>query len=567
MTWADGGVGMHDRFLRVVLLLGLAIASPLEAADEPAEARLSLDMRVLSSDLFEGRAPGTAGEERAIGWIAGRLMSIPGVEPAGDPVGETRQWTQAVQLNRAAIKGGIAASLATGQEVLPLVAGDSFSMAAPQIAAGTVELNSVPVVFAGYGVRAPEVRWDDFEGVDVRGKLLVVLVNDPDYESGTGDFGGRAMTWYGRWPYKFEQAARLGAAGVLIVHETGPAGYDWNVWQNIHLGPSFDVVRERPQDRHPLIEGYLRRDTAVALFRRAGLDFEAEKKAAATRGFRARALPEVTFSIRLETTHDRIVSRNIVARLPGTDRAAEQVIYTAHFDHLGIGRPDATGDAIYNGAIDNASGVAALLELARRFAAAPRTARSVVFLALTAEESGLLGSEFYAANPLYPLATTAAVLNMDGMNVGGETRDAGAAGDGQLTLLDDLIRELEARGRTFRPESHPEAGYFYRSDHFPFARAGVPALSFRRGEDKRVGGLVAGEAEYQRYIRDRYHQPADEWSADLDFSGLVADLEVLEALGRRIAASGEWPEWKSGSEFKAVREQSAAARSGTPAGH
>ncbi len=432
-------------------------------------------------------------------------MSIPRIEPGGDQAGDSRSWTQSVELSRSTIKCPIQASMKIGEDVLPLIAGESFSMTSPQIGEGQIALRDVPVIFAGYGVHAPEVKWNDFEGVDVRGKVVMVLVNDPDYESGVGDFGGPAMTWYGRWPYKFEQAAKLGAAGLLIVHEIGPAGYDWNVWQHNHLGPSLDVLRERLEDSHPLIEGFQRRDVAVDLFRRAGLDFEVEKKAAAVSGFSTKPLGDVSFSIQLEATHDRITSHNVVARLPGTSSREETLLYTVHFDHLGIGKADSSGDVIYNGAQDNASGVAALLEMARRFAAGPKPARSVVFLALTAEESGLLGSEYYAANPIYPLATTTAVLNMDGMNVIGATRDAGTAADGKVTLLDDLIRVLESKGRTFRPEAHPEAGYFYRSDHFPFAKVGVPALSYRQGVDKRVGGLVAGEAVYQSYIEDRYH--------------------------------------------------------------
>ena len=544
-----------------LVVLFVSFCSPSLAEVETAVVdRLAKDIRVLSSDLFEGRAPGTAGEERSVGWIGGQFMSIAGIDPGGDATDGARAWTQAVALNRATFTSPIEAAFSIGKSPLPLQIGESYSLTAPQIAAGKISLKDTPVVFAGYGVQAPEVGWDDFKGVDVRGKLLIVLVNDPDYESGQGDFLGKAMTWYGRWPYKFEQAARLGAAGVLIVHETGPAGYDWNVWQFNHLGPSLDVVRERPQDRHPLIEGYLRRDVAVELFRQAGLDFDAEKQAAAVRGFVAKPLPATSFSIAFEARHDRIVSRNVVAYRRGTDRADERVIYSAHFDHLGIGKPDETGDAIYNGAQDNASGTAMLLELARRFAEAPRTRRSVLFLALTAEESGLLGSEHFAANPLFPHATSAALLNMDGMNMTGSTVDAGAAGDGQVSLQDDLIRVLERSGRTFLPEAHPEAGYFYRSDHFPFAKVGVPALSFRAGMDKREGGVAAGEKAYAAYIRDRYHQPADEWSDDMDLRGMVSDLEVLYTLGREIANSDDWPHWKEGSEFKAIRDGSAAER-------
>jgi len=436
---------------------------------------------------------------------------------------------------------------------------EQISIRAAQTNADRVALANVPVVFAGYGVRAPERKWDDFAGADVKGKVVIVLVNDPDFESGKGDFGGKAMTYYGRWTYKYEEAARLGAAGLLVVHETAPAAYGWATVSNSNTVPIFDIVRERPGDVHVPVEAWIQRDVAVDLFRRAGLDFEALKKSAAKRGFRAVALPGVTFSARFDVDHAVVVSNNVLGVLPGTSRSSEHLLYSAHWDHYGIGPPDSRGDTIYNGAFDNASGVAAMLELARMFAATPRTARSIAFLATTAEERGLLGAEFYAANPVYPLATTVADLNIDGF-ARAPARDFSIVGDAELTLKADLRKLLEARGRAFTPDAHPEAGSFFRADHFSLAKQGVPAITGRAGLDLVDGGTAAGELAYEAYIKDRYHQPADEWSDDWNLAGAAADLGVLYSLGRELADSSRWPEWLPGSEFKSVRDASADQR-------
>jgi len=304
----------------------------------------------------------------------------------------------------------------------------------------------------------------------------------------------------------------------------------------------------------------MQRDVAVDLFRRAGLDFEALKKKASKRGFKPVELPGVTFSASFAVDHQVIVSKNIVGVLPGKTRPDERLFFTAHWDHLGIGRPDAEGDTIYNGAVDNATGIAALLELGRMYAAAPQTDRSLVFLAVTAEEKGLLGSEYYAANPLYPLGTTVADLNMDALSPTGPARDFGTSGDGKVSLQDDLVAALKAAGRTFTPDPSPEAGHFFRSDHFPFAKRGVPAISIGSGEDLIVGGVAAGKAAGDAYNKDRYHQPADEWSDDWDLTGMTADIGLMYGLGRDLANSTRWPEWQAGSEFKAIRDTTAGER-------
>ncbi len=351
----------------------LLAATPLVglAADPAADtARMATDIKVLASDAFEGRAPGTAGEQKTVGWIIGQMIAA-GLQPGGDLHDGRRAWTQDVRLARFEIQGAPTAAFSVGGQSIALTQGNEIAIRAAQTNVDHVALENVPVVFAGYGVRAPERKWDDFAGADVKGKVVVVLVNDPDFESGKGDFGGKAMTYYGRWTYKYEEAARLGAAGLLVVHETAPAAYGWATVNSSNTIPMFDIVRENPAGAHVPVEAWIQRDLAVDLFRRAGLDFDALKKQAARRGFRAVALPGVTFSARFAVEHAPVLSQNVIGVLPGTTRPGEHVIYSAHWDHLGIGPPDARGDTIYNGAVDNASGVAALLELARTYAAAP----------------------------------------------------------------------------------------------------------------------------------------------------------------------------------------------------
>jgi Zn-dependent M28 family amino/carboxypeptidase len=548
--------------MKKLLLAALVAAMPLAAfAADPVvnPARLATDIKVLASDAFEGRGPATPGEAKTVGWIIGQMIAA-GLEPGGDLKDGQRAWTQDVPLGRFEMKGPVSSSFSVGGQQIALTQGEQIAIRASLTNVDAVTLANTPVVFAGYGVDAPERKWNDFAGMDVKGKIVIVLINDPDFESGKGDFGGKAMTYYGRWTYKYEQAARLGAAGLIIVHETGPASYGWATVKNSNTNVMFDIVRDKPGEVHPPVEAWIQRDTAVDLFRRAGLDFEALKKKAAKRGFKPVELPGVTFSASFNVDHQVIVSKNVVGALPGTTRPDERLFFTAHWDHLGVGLPDATGDRIYNGAVDNATGIAALLELGRMYAAAPRTERSIVFLAVTAEEKGLLGSEYYAANPLYPLSTTVADLNMDGFSPTGPARDYTTSGDGKVSLQDDLVAALTAHGRTFTPDPVPEAGHFFRSDHFPFAKRGVPAISVGPGENLVVGGVAAGKAYSDMYIKDRYHQPADEWSNDWDLSGMSADLGLLYGLGLDLANSRRWPEWQAGSEFKATRDASASER-------
>jgi Zn-dependent M28 family amino/carboxypeptidase len=551
--------------MKKLLLAAVALtALPLMAlAAGPAgidAGRLSDTVKTISADDYEGRGPATPGEVKTVAYIVAQ-MKADGLQPGGDkqPDG-TRAWTQDVPLARFEITGTPTFSYAIGGATAALAQGDDIAVRASMTNRDKVDIDNAPLVFLGYGVKAPEKNWDDFKGMDLKGKVGIVLINDPDFETGSGDFGGKAMTYYGRWTYKYEEAARQGLAGLIIVHETAPASYGWATVKNSNTNVQFDIVRDKPLEAHPLMEAWIQRDQAVAMLKKAGLDFEALKKQAQTRDFKPTVLTGETFTARYDVDHKVIVSKNVAGLLPGAKRPNETLIYSAHWDHLGIGRPDAKGDKIYNGAVDNGTGIASLLELARVFGQGPKPERSILFLAVTAEEKGLLGSEYYAANPLYPLATTVGDINMDSMSVDGRAHDFTISGNARLGLLDDLVAMGAARGRVFVADPNPAAGHFFRSDHFPFAKRGVPAISFGGGEDLLVGGTAKGKADGEAYTKDKYHQPADEWSADWDLAGLVDDLTLLHDLGWKLANSGEWPDWATGSEFSGARDASKAQR-------
>ena len=550
--------------MKKLLLVIAACAVPLIAsAATPAPkadpARMREDIKVLSSDAFEGRAPNSAGEEKTVAYLIGQLKKI-GLQPGGDLKDGKRAWTQDVPLSRFEIVGKPTLSATVNGLSRPLSQGDDLAIRAAMTNVDRVTFANAPLVFVGYGVKASERNWDDFKGVDLKGKIAVVLINDPDFEGGEGDFGGKAMTYYGRWTYKYEEAARQGALGLIIVHETEGASYGWATVTNSNTNEMFDIVRKDPSAVHPVVEGWMQRGLAVDLFKAAGLDFEAQKAAARTRAFQPVELKGVTLSGDYAVKHQVIVSRNVVAILPGKTRPAETVMYTAHWDHIGVGAPDATGDKIYNGAIDNATGSAGLLELARLQKAAGAADRSIVFLWVTAEEKGLLGSEYYAANPLYPLATTAGVINADGMNVNGPTKDFTISGSTKLELLDLLVAEAAKRGRTYTPDPNTYAGYFFRSDHFSMAKRGVPAISFGGGQDMVDGGVAAGKAIAEAYRKDRYHQQADNFDPSWPLTGMATDVSLLFTVGRDLADSTHWPEWGEGVEFKATRDATAAER-------
>ena len=550
------------RDLKKLLLCAAAVsafATVSMAAPALDGARIKQDIQVLSADDFEGRAPASKGEEKTVAYLIQQLKAA-GVQPAGDKQADgSRAYTQDVPLARFATKGPVKVSVTAAGKTEEWAQGEQIAIRAAQTGVDRLTLKDVPIVFAGYGVKAPEKNWDDFKGVDLKGKIALVLVNDPDFETGEGDFGGKAMTYYGRWTYKYEEAARQGAVGFLVIHETAPASYGWNTVKNSNTNEIFDVIRKNPSEAHAPLEGWVQRDNAVALFKAAGLDFDALKKQAQTRDFKPVELKGVTFSTDYEVDAQKVVSKNVVGVVPGVKAPDERVIYTAHWDHLGVGQPDAKGDRIYNGALDNASGTAALLELGRAFAKT-KPERSVMFLAVTAEEKGLLGSEYYADNPLYPLGKTVGVLNMDGMNLLGRSKDVSMSGNAPLTLQDDMIKVAAKYGMTFSPDPNPQAGSFYRSDHFPFAKRGVPAISFGAGNNLEKGGVAAGKAASEAYTRDAYHQPADNFDPSWDMSGVVQELGVFYDLGAELANSRKWPEWKQGAEFKAAREKTASER-------
>ena len=533
-----------------------AVAGAAGLHSDPA--RLSVDVKLLASDAFEGREPGTRAEKRTVLFITDRMKEA-GLQPGGAIVGGHRTWTQDVPLAKFSFSGPTSFALTVAGAVHPLTQGQQVEIRAPETNITELSVQNAPLVFVGYGVRAPERNWDDFKGADLRGKIAVVLVNDPDFETGQGDFGGKAMTYYGRWTYKYEEAARQGALGALIVHETAAAAYGWATVANSNSGALYDIVRDDPAKVHVPLEGWVQHDVAAAVFKQSGLDFDALKKLAQTREFKPVVLNGVTLSASGHVSREVIVSKNVLGRLPGTTRPDETLIYSAHWDHFGIKPPDATGDRILNGAVDNATGVAALLELGRLFGSAPRTARTIVFMATTAEERGLLGAEYYAANPLYPLETTVADINMDILGVYGPTRDVSTFGETQNDLLAELTAAAKAQGRTYTPDPAPEAGHFFRSDHFQLSKRGVPAMSFSPGDDLINGGAAAGRAHREDYFAHRYHQAGDEWTPSMDFHGEAQDVTLLYGLGRKLATSG-WPQWSAGSEFKEIRDKSAGQR-------
>ncbi|MBC2670324.1 M28 family peptidase [Novosphingobium piscinae] len=513
----------------------------------------------LASDAMEGRGPATAAEPYVLDYIIAQFKAA-GLKP-----GNRGEWLQPVptvsitgsQFSPLTVTGGSAAL--SFQPVKDFVA---FSYrAVPETAITDAEL-----VFVGYGIRAPELGWDDYAGVDVKGKVVVVLVNDPDYAASdeTGLFKGRRMTWYGRWPYKYEEAARQGARGVLIVHDTYPAAYGWNVIESTSTR-NFIQTPNRGMDQTEA-NGWIQKPAAEKIFAAAGHDFAALSAAAARPGFKAVPLGlKASYSFRNQVKTS--VSHNVVGLLPGKGAPDEVVLYSAHWDHLGRCKPDATGDDICNGAVDNATGVAGIVALAQAQSQAGPARRSQAFIALTLEESGLLGSEYYAANPVFPLARTVGGVNLDGLAPGGRSRDMTMSG-GDKSELNTLFRKhLAALGLRESPESNPERGGYYRSDHFSFAKRGVPVYSFGRGNDLEVGGTAAGQAAAEDYTRNRYHQPNDHYSADWDMSGIVQEVSLAYRLGRELADGTGWPNWLPTDEFRAIRDASrtAAAAPAKPA--
>ena len=552
---------------RWLLATAIAVAVPVTAAPTGpfSTARLSQIDKQISSDAFQGRGTGSAIEPTVIQYIADQLKAA-GVQPGGDLVDGKRSWFQKVPLLESQIVGTPQISLNENGTVVALQQGPEIAVLAPLNGAKRVDIDNAQLVFVGYGVDAPERGWNDFKGQDMHGKILVELVNDPDFaavptEPVAGKFGGKAMTYYGRWTYKYEEAARQGAAGVILIHETAPASYGWEVVQNSNTNAQFDIVRDNPAAAHTPFESWIQRPLAVQLFQRSGLDLDQLEVAARRADFQPVPL-KATLSAHYAAAPQVVTSHNVVGILPGKKYPDETVIYSGHWDHLGIGKPDATGDRIYNGAVDNGTGIAELIEQARVWAHGPRPDRSVVFLAVTGEEKGLLGSSYYAAHPLYDLGKTVANLNVDAWIPYGLQKNFTIRGTAKLDLVDDVIAAGKAQGRYFTPDPHPETGGFYRSDHFSFAKVGVPAISFSEGLDLVNGGTARGEAIAQAYNKNNYHQPSDEWHADWDWSGVAQNAELLHQVGLKLANSRYWPNWSADSEFRAARDATAAERTG-----
>lgn len=515
-------------------------------------------IKTLGSDKFQGRAPGTEGEETTVSYLESQFKSL-GLQP-GNPDGTYVQKVPLVGITGA---NSEPLSFKKGGNTLQFKWKDDV-VAWSKHVAPSAAIASSEAVFAGYGVTAPEYGWDDFKNLDVKGKTVVVLVNDPPVSDPADPakldpktFGGRAMTYYGRWTYKFEEGARRGAAAVFIVHQSEPAGYDFRVVQG-NLGEKFDIVTPDRNMSRAGIEGWISLDAAKRLFTMAGQDFTALEKAAAKRDFRPVPLG-VTASMGIANTMRTVNSRNVVAKLEGADPALKDqyVVYTAHWDHFGIGDP-VNGDKIYNGARDNASGVAGMLEVARAFTEVkPRPKRSILFTMVTAEEQGLLGSQYYSVTPLYPLAKTVADINIDELNVYAPSTDVTVIGIGASDLDDYLRQAANEQKRTLRPDSQPEKGFYYRSDHFNFAKQGVPALYIESGIDTAPGqGHPSGylKKKLDEYEEKDYHSPSDDVKPDWDLRGAAADVELVFAVGDRVANAARMPEWKPGNEFKAKRD-------------
>ena len=527
--------------------------------------RLSQVDKQLASDAFQGRGTAAPIEPTVIQYIADQLKAS-GVQPGGDIVNGKRTWFQKVPLLESQIVGTPQISLNENGTVVPLQQGPEIAVLAPLNGASRVDIENAPLVFVGYGVDAPERGWNDFKGQDMHGKILVELVNDPDFAAAPGEpvagkFGGKAMTYYGRRTYKFEEAARQGAAGVILIHETAPASYGWEVVQNSNTNAQFDIVRDNPAAAHTQFESWIQRPLAAQLFQRSGLNLDQAEVAARRADFQPMPL-KATLTAHYSATPQVITSHNVVGLLPGKKYPDETIIYSGHWDHLGIGKPDATGDRIYNGAVDNGTGIAELIEQARVWAHGPRPDRSIVFLAVTGEEKGLLGSNYYATHPLYDVGKTVANLNVDAWQPVGRQKDFTIRGTAKLDLIDDVVAAGKAQGRYYTPDPHPETGGFYRSDHFSFAKQGVPAISFSQGLDLVNGGTARGEALAEEFNRLHNHQPSAEWHANWDWSGVAENAELLHQVGQRLANSRQWPNWSADSEFRAARDATAAERTG-----
>lgn len=554
------------RFLTLALASALALTSACKQMDdktvdsaalpqvevpELSEQTMKDVVKELSLDSYEGRAPGSAGEEKTVAYLIDRFKKA-GLEP-----GNKGSWTQDVPLVEITAKNVSALSIADKSgKAMSFAYGSEFVVGSYRETPKT-KIDQSEMIFVGHGIVAPEKGWNDYEGLDVKGKTVVIMVNDPDFDATDlkGDFGGKAMTYYGRWTYKFEEAARQGAAAALIIHDDAPAAYGWNVVNSSWTGTQFLAQSKDAGASQTAANGWIQKDVAREIFEAAGQDLDKQMAAAKKKGFKGVPLG-LKASLSFDNDIARKASKNVVGVLKGAKRPEEYVLYTAHWDHLGRCTAAADGDDICNGAVDNATGTAALVALAEGFKKAGAPDRSIVFLAVTAEESGLLGSKYYAENPIYPLSQTVGGVNMDAFSMAGPAKNLTVIGKGKSQLDDYLNAAAKAEGRTPEMEPTPEKGFYYRSDHFSFAKLGVPMVYFEGGDDLVKGGKEAAKAAAEDYEKNRYHAPGDEYDESWDWSGVMADLRLYYRVGRMLAMTDAWPNWNEGDEFRAIRDKS-----------
>jgi Zn-dependent M28 family amino/carboxypeptidase len=558
------------RLLSLALVSALTLTSACQKAASPdmdtaalpqievpalSEKTMQDVTRELSLDTYEGRAPGSIGEEKTVAYLISKFKAA-GLEP-----GNNGSWTQDVPLIEITAKNVSALSIADRNgKAMSFAYGSEYVIGSYREAPKT-DIKQSDMVFVGHGIVAPEKGWNDYAGVDVKGKTVVVMVNDPDFENEglDGPFGGKAMTYYGRWTYKYEEASRQGAAAVLIIHDTAPAAYGWNVVNSSWTGTQFLAQSKDGGKSQTQANGWIQKSVAKDIFAAAGQNLEKQMAAAKQKGFKAVPL-NITASLSFENDIARKASKNVIGVMKGTKRPDEYVLYTAHWDHLGRCTASADGDDICNGAVDNATGTAALVALAEGYTKAGAPDRSVVFLAVTAEESGLLGSKYYAENPIFPLSQTVGGVNMDAFSMSGPAKNLTVIGKGKSQLDTYLEAAAKSEGRTPEMEPTPEKGFYYRSDHFSFAKLGVPMVYFEGGDDLIIGGKAAAKAAADDYEKNRYHAPGDEFDENWDWSGVMSDLKLYYRVGRMLAMTNAWPNWNEGDEFRAVRDKSRSGR-------
>jgi Zn-dependent M28 family amino/carboxypeptidase len=561
---------MNMRVLTLALISALALtackkvdsqdagALPDVKVGELSEATMKDVTKTLSSDAFEGRAPGSAGEEKTVALLIERFKAA-GLEPGNPKGGKDGGWTQDVPLVEITAKNVSPLTIMADGPGLSFDYGSDYVVGSYRETAKTQIANS-DMVFVGYGINAREKGWNDYAGVDVKGKTVLILVNDPDFDTDglDGPFGGKAMTYYGRWTYKYEEAARQGAAAALIIHDTAPAAYGWDVVNSSWTGTQFLAQSKDGGASQTQANGWVQKEVARKIMAADGIDLDKASVEAKQKGFKAKPIG-VKASLSFDNEIAKKNSRNVVGVLKGAKRPDEYVLYTGHWDHLGKCTPK-DGDDICNGAVDNATGTAALVALAEAHKKAGAPDRSLIFLAVTAEESGLLGSKYYAENPIYPLNQTAGGVNMDAFSMAGPAKNLTVIGLGKSQLDDYLNAAAKAEGRTPEREPTPEKGFYYRSDHFSFAKLGVPMVYFEGGEDLVTGGREAGKAAAKDYEENRYHAPGDEYDESWDWSGVMADLRLYYRVGRMLAMSDAWPNWAEGDEFRDIRDKSRSGK-------